>query len=148
MYAEETEKVVLYLQSVKAKQSTVTISGRDATWVHGITDQIEQIFNNKKLGYAVFLEHRILRLTTYVILLVLALGSAYFVTPIVLKEIPLLLLYFMLGMLVLEWVFEKLYPRFEFGEEPLQKKIRKWIFALIISSGILSTIILKIMGVS
>lgn len=147
--AREIEiKVKVYLESSMAKSSSVSVSGRDAIWVHGITDQIEHIFENKKLGYGPFVEHAILRGVVYCILLLLTLVVGYWVSPIVIENDLLIAAYIPLGATFMEFTFQMLYPRFEFGEEPLQKKIRKWLYTFILGSGIISTIILKAFGLS
>ena len=142
--------VEINLESTMAKRSRVSVSGRDATWVHGIADRIEQIIRTKKLGYGAFVDHEILRVTTYIILLLGGLGVAYFVSPTVMEERynSIWVFYFVLGVGFLEGIFRQLYPRFEFGGEPFPKKIRKWIWTIVVGSGVISAIVLKIIGLS
>ena len=151
IYAEETEiRIALFLEYGKMKESRGSVSGTDATWVHGIADQIEEIFRNKRLGYAPFVEKGMLRSMIFFILLLVAFGvTHYYVLPVAIEDnLSWIVMYFIVGILFLEYLFRMLYPRFEFGEAPLPKKIRKWILAAIAGSGIISAIILKFLGLS
>ena len=154
---EYPHPVVIDIDFKFMSESKVSISSGDATWADGISRQLENVFNERRLGYHLIVEHRYVKLiiaTMTWLSLSLALTypvvEAYRLSGTNVYFDRTFVLIFVLGGLVvgllslysfLDWLF----PRFEFGE-PLQKRIRKWIWGLLVSSGLLATLVFKLFG--
>jgi hypothetical protein len=133
-------------------QGSVKVSSSDATWANGISKRIEEAFVRKKLGYSSFIEDAISRgavsLGTWFSLSIaftfsilkansnqgIILDFAAVFSPLFIVGGPvggIWIIYYFLG-----WLF----PKYEFGET-LQKRLRKWIWSLLVGSGLIAWII-------
>jgi hypothetical protein len=135
--------------------SKVKISSDDATWADGFSKQLETVFEKRKLSYHSIVRHWYLKgLISLLTWVSLALALTYPLTPVfnMFEEATIfevfVIISFAGGMLGGVWVLYAflgwLLPHFEFGE-PLQKRVRKWIWSLLVSSGFLATLIFKVL---
>jgi hypothetical protein len=129
------------------KDGKVVVTSTDATWANGISKRIEDIFMQKRLGYATLIEDfsskAFVATMTWVSL---SLALAYLVNIVFNPGFAVsFFLIFVFGGLVgglpsvyyfLAWLF----PKYEFGET-FQKRFRKWIWSLLVSSGLIGLII-------
>lgn len=155
--ADYPHPVVIDIDFKFMSDSKVSISSGDATWTDGISRQLEKVFNERKLGYHLIVERWYVKLIIAIITwLSLSLSLTY---PVVEAYRPggtkllfngVFISIFIIGGLIgaffvlysfLEWLF----PRLEYGE-PLQKRVRKWIWGLLVSSGLLMTLGFKLLG--
>lgn len=128
-----------------------SVSGKDATWVNGIANQVEQIFDKYKLKYYQVKSNWLIKLPliiatslplVYPIHLV-SIRFLYFET-----ETSLFFLLFLVSCLVaygINKLIDWLFPYFEYGETP-QAWARKWIWILLYGSGLIPSFILKLLG--
>ena len=139
------------------RTSQVIVSGIDGIWVNGIADQLEKIFEENKLSYHFLVNHSSIK---YALALAAWASLSFAVLlPLWPSIVPhlkegtqfslLYLLIFLLGLIVVIWPFEsllsRLFPRFEYGKTSA-KKARKWIWGILVSSGFISAIVLKLLG--
>jgi len=150
--------VNIYFENWRINESKVVVSGNDSIWVNGITANLASMFKGEKLGFAFIVNHSLLRFILSILTgLSLAFAVMYPLWPIIspfLKEglrfetFFILIGFFSLVFtayplhLFLSWLF----PRFEYGVSPLSTRIRRGLWVLLISSGFLSAIILKLLG--
>lgn len=151
-------EINLYLERWRMKQSEVSVSGKDSTWVNGIADRLEAVFQKKLLGYRSIVEHSLLRMLLSILTWIsIAFAITYLSWPMMrpfLKEgvtwIELFVIILFFGGFVAVWVLEEflswLFPRFEFGEVSLPRRVRKWIWGLLVGSGFIANIIFKLVG--
>jgi hypothetical protein len=136
--------------------SKVTISSSDATWADGIAKQLERVFNENKLSYSPIVEHWYLKMILAVsALLSLSWALTYPMVEVFRifgRDLPFLNVFLIIvlvgifpALMALYSFLEWLFPRFEYGNA-LQKRIRKWIWALFVSSGFLVAIAFKFLG--
>jgi hypothetical protein len=146
--------VEIMVSSRASDLSKVTVSNPDATWANGMSKTLEDIFARKKLGYSFFLED--LGMKFLIVLATwasLSLALTFLVGKVNANATPPrdfwqdFSLIFLLGGLTTGWLvyllLDWLYPRYEFGET-IQKRLRKWIWSVLCGSGILATILDKI----
>jgi len=117
---------------------------------------LEKVFEKRRLGYHSIHEKRYLKALLIILTWIpMALAITYPLYPIIkphLKEWVTSSTFFLIILLVgeaLMWlplwtVFDWLFPYFEFGN-PLQKKVRKWIWGLFVSSGFLMALLFKLL---
>jgi hypothetical protein len=133
----------------RPKTSEFSLSGRDSTWVNGFTSRIEDTFNKHKTSYQMIEHNSLLKIcltlliTTVLVLPVFLWAQHYpLFNSTTALSMTLLSGYGALGILVLvNWLL----PHFEY-EGALQKRVRKGILLLLFSSGIIPSIILKLIG--
>lgn len=149
---KEIPKVEVNISLLYPEQSSFEVSGKDATWVNGITEQIDAFFQKYRQSY-----HRIK--TNWLVRIPLTVSLALILTyPILLVFAPfirpekLIDFYVYVGLLVsmlfvwgLSSLIGWLFPYLEYGETK-QKRLRKWIWILLYGSGIIPSIILKLLG--
>jgi len=140
------------------KWSDVTVSGSDSPWVNGVASQLEEVFKSRKLSYSILATHSSLRvilsLFTWVSLSFAILRSLWpIIVPFLEEGTGFGTLYglvFLLGcftvVILLEEFLSWLFPRFEYGKNPTPRRVRTWICGLLLSSGILSELFLKLLG--
>lgn len=133
-------------------EGTVKVSSSDATWANGISKRIEEAFVKKKLGYSSLIEDAFSRWAATIVTW-LSLSAA--LTFLILKAYrssgtildfsgvfwPLFIIGgFLGGGWVLHFFLGWLFPKYEFGET-LQKRLRKWIWSLLMGSGLVAWLI-------
>jgi len=149
--------VTIQIDFKYTSNSKVTVSSTDATWANGISSRIEDAFKRKRLGYSSLTEDTSSKLfVTVATWFSVSLALTYLTVNVsnrygIALDLSVtfwgvfmaggfiggvLLFYFFLG-----WLF----PKYEFGET-LQKRFRKWIWSLLIGSGIITIIIDKLMS--
>jgi hypothetical protein len=150
--------VNLYLERWRMKRSEVVVSGADGTWVNGIATQLERIFNAKKLSYSPLVDHASVRWTLsliawasllYAILRPLwqSLAPLFRANTSFESFYSLILLFGGFFVVIgfesfLNWLF----PRFEYGKHSAAKSARGWIWGFLVGSGLLVSILLKLLG--
>lgn len=138
--------------------SKVTISSSDATWADGISKQLERLFNDNRVEYSPIVEHWYVKLgLSTVALFSLCWAFACVVHETARLMIPtysltpekVFILIAVIGVFTLLWALyyfsEWLFPRLEYGN-PAQKRIRKWIWATLVGSGLITTLVFKMLG--
>jgi hypothetical protein len=148
----------LYLTRWRMKDSEAKVSGVDSTWVNGITVKLDGIFMSKRLSYHPLVTHASIR---YILSLV-AWGSLSFaflrslwpwIMPY-LKESTqfeeLFILVFVAvafpAVFALEAFLNWLFPQVEYGKGSASRRVRGWIWGLLVSSGIIAALFLKLFG--
>jgi len=151
-------EINIYLERWRMSHSQVSVSGKDSTWVNGMADRLEAVFQKELLGYRSIVEHFLLRILLSILTWIsIAFAITYPLWPVIkpfLKEgvtwIELFVIILFLGAFVVVVVLEEflswLFPRFEFGEVSLPRRVRKWILGLLIGSGFIANIIFKLVG--
>jgi hypothetical protein len=133
-------------------KGTVNVSSSDATWANGISKRIEEVFVKKKLGYSSLVEDAFSRwvatIVTWLSLsaaLTFSILKAYRNSGTILDFSEVFGLLFIVGgffgggwgiYYFLGWLF----PKYEFGET-LQKRLRKWVWSLLMGSGLIAWLI-------
>lgn len=150
--------VNVYLERWRMKNSEVSVSGSDSVWVNGMASQLEDIFEKNRLSYHFIVRHMSLRLMLSIVAWIsLSFAVMYPLWPIVkpfLREgLEFELLYSIIlvfgGFMMiypLESVLSWLFPRLEYGKGSNSRRVRAWIWGLLVSSGLLMAIILKLLG--
>lgn len=135
------------------------IYGEDAIWVNGIADRLEREIQNNKLGHSSFIENRFLKLPAVIISII---SISWFLSVILYPlskyfkfqatQMDLFIVILAIGGMfgwMLMWAFlDWLFPRYEYGEKFIQKKIRKYILLFLGGSGIISYIFQKLLELS
>lgn len=136
----------------KPSEGTVKVSSSDATWANGISKRIEEAFVRKKLGYSGLIEDALSRwaatIVTWLSLsaaLTFLILKAYRNSGTILDFTQVFWLLFILGGFlggawVIYYFLGWLFPKYEFGET-VQKRLRKWIWSLLIGSGLIAWVI-------
>lgn len=155
--ASVPKSIFININFSSMSESKVTIASSDATWADGVSRQIENVFNAKKLGYHLIVERRSVKfIITIITWLSMSLALTYPIVeaysligaPVYFDRTFVLISIFgglLGGIFILNNFLNWLFPRFEFGE-PLQKRIRKWIWGLMVSSGFLATLAFRLLG--
>jgi hypothetical protein len=125
--------------------SEYTVYGRNPTWVNGTTKCIGEIFQKYKLRYAPIKTNALLKASLVIFLDVLLCYPIFLALPFFSLSGTIVVIPFLLFPILLYSFVNWIFPYFEYGE-PLQKSMRKWIWLALISSGIIPSIILKLLG--
>jgi hypothetical protein len=137
--------------------SKVTVSSTDATWANGISSRIEDAFKRKRLGYSSLVEDTFSKLFVAIATWFSVSLALTYLTVNAYNRYGFALdlgvtfwgIFIFGGVIVGGWLFYFflgwLFPKYEFGET-LQKRLRKWIWSLLVSSGIITMIIDKLMS--
>ena len=149
---KEIPKVEINISLVYPEGSSFAVSGKDATWVNGITEQIDAFFQKYRQSYHRIKTNWFVRIPLTVSLaLVLAYPILLVFAPFIRPE-KLVDFYVYVGLLAsmllmggLSVLIGWLFPYLEYGETK-QKRLRKWIWILLYGSGIIPSIILKLLG--
>ncbi|MDH5595523.1 MAG: hypothetical protein OEY40_02255 [Candidatus Bathyarchaeota archaeon] len=130
----------------------VSVSDPDSTWVHGTADRLIACFEKKRLGYRVISENGVIRAITSISLTIFLFSSfAYILFTLfslnadedVFSAFGLVALVFGI---CLDIGMKRLFPYFELESRSLPRKTRKIILGILIGSGLLPAIILKMLG--
>lgn len=137
-----------YLGGDKGK---ISVSDPEAIWVHGVADRLMACFEKKRLGYRVIAERGEIRVVISILLDILLFFSFGYVlsriSSLSLQDIAIILvLVGMYFLLVLDFSLKRLFPYFELENRPLPRKARKWILGVIIGSGLLPALVLRLLG--
>jgi hypothetical protein len=128
-----------------------SVSGENATWVNGITNRLENIIEKNKVKYHLIKTSLIIRTSlAFISVLALIIPIFLFLNSIsIIKEsnwqYSLSFIIFMFGFWGMNEFIQWLFPYFDYGDS-LQKSMRKWIWVILFGSGIVPTIILKLLG--
>lgn len=129
----------------------ISVSDPDATWVHGTTDRLIACFENKRLGYRKISERGEIRfIISAALTIFLCVSFGYVIFTLFSLELEtvtsaFLLVGLILGIL-LDFSLNRLFPYYELENRALPRRARKLILGILIGSGLLPTIILKILG--
>jgi len=132
------------------------IYGEDATWVNGIADRLEREIQNHKLGHSFFIEIGLLKLPVAILSVI---SISWFLSVILyplfkffnFQYTQMNIFIFCVGAgSIIGWIFmmiflDWLFPRYEYGEKFIQKKIRKYIMMFLTGSGIVSYIFQRLL---
>jgi len=133
----------------RPEYSKFSVSGENATWVNGITNRIENKIKKYKLKYYTIKTNWLVKLPlTSAILVVLVYPIFLWLNSIpTIKENLFILIWLMFafGFWGIYYLIQWLFPYFDYGDT-LQKSMRKWIWVILFGSGIVPTIILKLLG--
>lgn len=130
----------------------ISVSDPDATWVHGTADRLIACFEKKRLGYRVISENGVIRAITSISLTIFLFSSfAYTLFTLfsldavegVFSAFGLAAIFFGI---FLDIGMKRLFPYFELENRSLPRKTRKFVLGILIGSGLLPTIILKMLG--
>lgn len=145
----ESPKVRVSIDFRNIYLSEFSVSGKDTTWVNGVTNRIHDIFRKHRPSY-----HRI-KTNWFLKMLLTIITTGILCYPIFLLVNPLIVQNLVFIVLILfpagyggaglYFLIEWLFPYLEYGE-PLQKRMRKWIWIFLLGSGLIPAIILKILG--
>lgn len=126
-----------------------SLAGKDPTWINGLTNRIQEIFKKHRTSYFRVENSKSLRiLISFVVACVAFFLPIFIVLQHYLGESSLRItaicsvsfgawgMYSLMG-----WLF----PHFEY-EGILQRRIRKWIWIALFGSGLVPSIILKLIG--
>ena len=150
--------VNLYLERWRMDKSEVTVTGEDSTWVNGVAVKLERLFEDKRPSYYPLATNGPLRwILSFATWVSLSFAATFLLWPSIqpfLKEgvqfglvyIAVLLVGTWFATWPLESLMEKMFPRFEYGKKSTSKRLRGWIWGLLISSGFLSALFLKLLG--
>jgi len=133
------------------RHGKLSVSDPDATWVHGTADRLIACFEKKRLGYRSISERGEIRTTVSISLTIFMFASfTYFLSRLFSLDMDLvasiLVLAGMITFVILDIGLKRLFPYFELENRPIPRKTRKLIIGILIGSGLLPTIILKILG--
>lgn len=149
--------VNLYLERWRMKNSEVSVSGSNSVWVNGMAAQLVDIFEKNRLSYHLIVRHVSLRyLLSIVAWISLSFAIMYplwsIIKPFFKESVTFEILYPIilvmggsLTVFALEFLLSWLFPRFEYGRGSNSRRVRKWIWGLLVSSGLLMAIILKLL---
>lgn len=150
--------ISIYLPRWRMDRSQVTISGDNSTWVNGIAVELGRLFEGRKFSYYPLVTKSGVRVFLSVIAWVsLSFAIVFPIWPHIssfFKESTTFVLFYslvaILGALIAIWPMEEflswLFPRFEYGKKSTSRKLRGYFWALLVSSGFISTLILKLLG--
>lgn len=132
--------------------SEFSVSGENATWVNGLSDQIGDTFRKYNQNITKVRTNPLIKVPLIIVI------SSVLVYPLLLAFSPFikpdrLLEYYVLVGFILSAVFfvainaliNWLFPYYEYGQT-LQKSARKWIWFVLFGSGIIPAIILRYLG--
>jgi len=129
----------------------ISVSDPDATWVHGTTDRLMACFENKRLGYRAISERGEIRfIISGALTIFLSVSFGYVIFTLFSLDLDtvasaFLLVGLILGLL-LDFSLNRLFPYYELENRALPRRARKLILGILIGSGLLPQIILKILG--
>lgn len=152
-------EIDIYLESWRMNESKLRVSGNNSTWVNGIADQLEAIFQKNLVGYHLIVEKLLLRVLLSILAWIsIAFAVAYPLWPAIRPFLKpsvtfptIFAIILLIGFVVfypLELFMEWLFPRFEFGPVSLSRRVRKWMWGLLVSSGLIVAIIFKLVGLA
>jgi hypothetical protein len=145
---------ILRIQSKKAVRidfnfrepnlSEYSVYGRNLTWVSGLERCIGERIRKNRLSYAFLKKGDWIKLPLIFLLTVL-LCFPIFLGLSFLDAAVLIVIPFVVIIMASSSLYDWLFPYFEYGDTP-QKKARRWIMLALFSSGIVPSILLKLIG--
>lgn len=130
-----------------AHPNRFSVAGTDSTWVNGIASQIENVFNTHRTSYSPIRDRKVLKLFVIfalaailclpiILLVVRFLNELYLINQVAVSLMPFCLISIGVFFLI-DWLF----PHLEY-EGMKQKRIRKYIWVTLFSTGIVPTLVL------
>jgi hypothetical protein len=156
-YSNGSKDIYIHLYLNQSRTSAVSVSGINGTWVNGVADQLEGFFEKKQLPYHLLVNHFTLRamislaawssLSFAVLLPLWPLLVDYFKegTQFITFYLIIMLCFSVLVIFLFEYLWRLLFPRFEYGRNS-SKTARKIVWELLVGSGFISALILKLLG--
>lgn len=135
----------------RTQDSKIRIIGKNPTWVRGVTEGLLEAFKKKKLGYSFIAKHdTVRRIMSWFTSALLAASSGYTLWSLQI-ELPYVsvfgIIFFAVMIDILKRFFDWVFPYFEIATEDfMPRKVRKIALGILWGSGILQTILLKILG--
>ena len=151
---EEYNPVEIEIDIKKPTDSKIRVMGENATWVQGVSERLAKAFEKKKLGYRPIAKYEWIRLVMSMIasgFLSYASGFAiwYFKLFEPLYVIVYVLTFFYAMSMLIKRFFDWVFPYFEIGSEDFRpRKFRKLLLAILWGSGIIPTILFRLLGLS
>lgn len=150
---EDYNPVEIEIDIKKPKDSKIRVMGENATWVQGVSDRLIKEFDKKKLAYRYIARYEPVRLLMSIVTSVLlsyVTGFALWLLKIDFSTIILSIAVFFYALTVsIKRFFDWVFRYFELGSEDFKpRKFRKLILAILWGSGIISTILFKLLGLS
>lgn len=152
-------EIEVYLKPGRMEESKVSVSGRNSIWVNGVIAKIEGIFQEHILGYHFILDNLLLKIITliitwfsisYAILNILWPYIQSYLKAGVKFEYFFPVIFIFLGLFTIPGLYiilQMLFPYLEFGEKSISRQIRKWIWILLMGSGLIWKIIFRALGI-
>jgi len=138
---EKSINIDITINFAYPENSDISVSGKDGILVNGISSEIENLFSKYRLNYYMVKRNIFIKYPlTFITSVVLTYPISLF-----LKDIGLWTSLFVLVGIGIHALIQWLFPYFEY-DDPLQKKVRKWVWILLYGSGIIPTVILKLLG--
>lgn len=127
-----------------------SLSSKDATWVNGLSKRIDEIFRNHRTSYYLLENSLSLRVG-----LACAISLALFMYPLYLLQqhsilssnsvLIISILTIAYGAMGFTILIRWLLPHLDYESLP-QKRVRKWVSIILIGSGLIPAIILRLLG--
>jgi hypothetical protein len=134
------------------KESHIRVYGQNATWVQGVSERLCKEFNDNKLSYGIISKYPNLRfllaLATSALLSYVVGNGFWYLTANTSYTVVFVAGFFYAFSIVLNRFYDWLFPYFELDSKNFKpKKYRKLTLAILWGSGILPTIILRLLGI-
>jgi len=151
---DDYDPVEIEIDTKKPKNCKIRVMGENATWVRGASRRLTEAFEKKKLGYRHIAKYEPIRLfmsmvASALLSYVVGFGLLYskFFEP---SYVMLFVVAFFYAMsLLIKRFFDWIFPYFEIGSGDFKpRKFRKIALAILWGSGILPTILFKLLGLS
>jgi hypothetical protein len=151
---EDYDPMEIVLDIRKPKDSKIRVMGENATWVQGVSERLTKAFEKKKLGYSPVAKYELIRLVmSMVASSLLSYATGFTIWYLKLFEpfyvmIYVLAFFYAMSMLLRRF-FDWIFPYFEIGSEDFKpRKFRKLMLTILWGSGIVPTILFKLLGLS
>jgi hypothetical protein len=142
-------KVKIEINFRQIKFSEYSIVGKDATWVNGIRTRVDDVFSRYKDSYHQIQKPIFLKIPLTILITLSWAVPIFLWTQSLQVGFPTASTFLALiggyGALIIFLLVDWLLPKFEY-EGMKQKQVRKWIAAVLIGSGIIPTLLLKLIG--
>lgn len=135
----------------RPQDSKIRIIGKKSTWVRGVTEGLLEAFKKKKLGYSFIAKHdTVRRIMSWLSSALLAVASGYILLSLRIEAVYVFvfgILLFAVMIDILKRFFDWVFPYFEIASDDfMPRKVRKIALGILWGSGIVPTIVLKILG--
>jgi hypothetical protein len=143
--------IEIWMDMRQPKNSKVRVKGENNTWVSGVTSEIMKAFERKKLGYWFIAKYEFTRtllswFSSAVFGFYLGFALWHFGLEIFYAFI-IALAFFGVMTSLLKRFFDWVFPYFEIGNDDFKpRKFRRAVFGILITSGLLPAILLKLIG--
>lgn len=146
-----TKPIEIEMDMRQPKNSKVRVRGENTTWVSGVTEAIVKAFERKKLRYWFVAKHEFARtLLSWFSSAVFGFSVGFALWHFGLEPLySFVVAVATFGVMtnLLKRFFDWVFPYFEIGNEDFKpRKFRKVAFGILITSGVLPTIVLKLIG--